>query len=70
MMNLLFKLFLSNWLALFVPTPLSEEDEIFSDGFDPCDPQQQCCASQVLFSETFSLPDGSSWGGQWQLPGF
>ena len=69
-MSMLFKLFLSSWLALFVPDPSGEDDDIFSNGFDPCDPKQQCCAGQVLFTETFTLPDGSSWGGQWQLPGF
>lgn len=57
-------------LTLFDPDPLGEDDEIFIDGFEPCDPQQQCCDTQVLFSETFPQGQANSWGGDWQSPGY
>ncbi len=45
-------------------------DLIFTNGFEPCNPQAECCAGAVLFTEMFADGNHSSWGGGWDLPGF
>jgi hypothetical protein len=63
--------YLLNLVCLLLVTRVSAGDDIiFINGFDPCDPKFSCCQGTVLFSEAFAQSPASTWGGQWQTPGF
>ncbi len=64
-------IFLPATLLLTVSTAQSgDEDLIFLNGFEICDIQSSCCTGEILFSESFTEGNHSSWGGDWLLPGF